>query len=662
MQPLERAKQWTERNAVRIVLIASAAAFALFAGTSLLRYFTAAASGLDLGIYGQVLWNTAHGRWFEFSIHPHSYLGDHLEFGLVLLTPFAKAFGAIPVLLVGQSLVLASGGPFAFALARRHLPLWIAVLVAVLFLTSPFLANAALFEFHFLTFALPVLLGAILAYEARRRVLFLTLLGATFFIREDLAPVVAAFGLLAAWDRRGWRWWLPPAVGGVAWFLISLRVVAAVSGYPESKFLTYYRWLGDSPGAVALNFFRKPLTVVQHVASLSNLGFAVGSFGAFALLPLGAVGRLIPTIPLFAQYLLGNASSVTLDVHYLVPFLPFLLWASVHAAKRLLVPTARGWFGKLAREPGLAAAGIVATALYSAAFLGPFPRVIADLTRVFRDPRTTVRVGLARHLPPSTPLAADFSFIAPAAERTRLASLHYQYRGRRQLSTIPYTIPPDITSAAWDFENVLAYQSLYRDAVKDGTDTGAERLTDFWTKRRQRILAMLDTFAVTEQSDQPSPLPYTENPPPPLRRLDAALADGLRLEGSGPSLALEEAVWFGRPVTVLPLSVTLAADRDPERTVNLLITAQKSGRVVLRRILPVAYGFHPTVNWKAGDRVRTDFRLAVNPDLTGSMLTLQLVRGDVPLVLDHLRSLRLTVPEKYRLGPAVDLGRVESAP
>ena len=32
---------------------------------------------LDLGIYAQVFWNTSYGRWFQMSVHPQSYLGDH---------------------------------------------------------------------------------------------------------------------------------------------------------------------------------------------------------------------------------------------------------------------------------------------------------------------------------------------------------------------------------------------------------------------------------------------------------------------------------------------------------------------------------------------------------------------------------------------------------
>lgn len=658
MRAVDPAKQWTERNAGRIVFAATAAVFVILAALSLLRYSTAGASGLDLGIYGQVLWNTAHGRWFEFSIHPHSYLGDHLELGLILLAPFA-IFGTVPVLVIAQALALAAAGPLAFALARRRLPLWLAVVTAVGFLISPFIANAALFEFHFLTFALPVLLGAIVAYEARRLDAFLGLLTAALFIREDLAPVVVAFGVLAALDRRGWRWWLGPVLGGSAWFIGSLRVVAAASGYPESKFLAYYRWLGDSPGAIALNFFRQPLAVLRHVVGLSNLGFLVGSFGAFALLPLPALSRLLPAAPLFAQYLLGAASSVTLDVHYLVPFLPFLLWASVRTLERLTKPgPGRGLLVRMAREPGLVAAAVVATVMYSAAFLGPFPRVLGDAARVLRDPRTPVRVALARHLPPDVPLAADFTFIAPASERRGLASLHYQYRGRRQLTDVPYAIPPTVTAAAWDFENVLDYQALYRDAVKDGTDTGAERLSNFWTERRERVIAMLDTYALTEQSDRPSPLPYVSNPPPQGRSLDAPMAEGIRLVGTNAELRLAAFPWFGRTVTTLPLSVTLAAEREPNRTLNLWFTATRGGRVVLQRILPVAYGFHPTVNWAAGERVRTDFRLAVTPKLAGSAVSIQLVRSDVPLVLDHLRSLSFSQPERFRFGAAVSLGTV----
>jgi hypothetical protein len=69
----------------------------LFSALSIARYETFHATTLDLGIFTQVTWNTAHGRLFETSIGRAtnteligSYLGNHVRPILLVLAPFYR--------------------------------------------------------------------------------------------------------------------------------------------------------------------------------------------------------------------------------------------------------------------------------------------------------------------------------------------------------------------------------------------------------------------------------------------------------------------------------------------------------------------------------------------------------------------------------------------
>src|SRR5579884_2639805 len=86
---------------------------------SVLRYDTFKATAFDLGNMDQVLWNTLHGRWFQFTNQaidwygPPTRLAVHFEPIIVPLS-LIYAFGADPrILLVFQTLALVAGAlPF----------------------------------------------------------------------------------------------------------------------------------------------------------------------------------------------------------------------------------------------------------------------------------------------------------------------------------------------------------------------------------------------------------------------------------------------------------------------------------------------------------------------------------------------------------------------
>src|SRR5713226_4205207 len=140
---------------------------------ALLRYDTFKATAFDLGNMDQVLWNTLHGRLFQFTNQaidwygPPTRLAIHFE-PIILLLSLLYIFHADPrILLIFQTLALVSGALPVFLLTRKYLPEWplLSVCMAIAYLLSPALLGLNIFDFHPVSLATPLLLYAILALE-----------------------------------------------------------------------------------------------------------------------------------------------------------------------------------------------------------------------------------------------------------------------------------------------------------------------------------------------------------------------------------------------------------------------------------------------------------------------------------------------------------------
>src|SRR5260221_13790535 len=112
---------------------------------AILLYGTFKATAFDLGNMDQVLWNTIHGRLFQFPNQavdwygPPTRLAVHFE-PILLPLSLLYAYQADPrILLVFQTLALASGGLPVFLLTRKYVPEWpiLAAVMATAYLFSP---------------------------------------------------------------------------------------------------------------------------------------------------------------------------------------------------------------------------------------------------------------------------------------------------------------------------------------------------------------------------------------------------------------------------------------------------------------------------------------------------------------------------------------------
>ena len=469
--------------------------------------------GMDLAIYTNVLWSLTHGGGWWSSIQGSSYLGDHIEPILLLLAPLFHVWSDPRLLIILQACVLGlTAVPvylfFTYASSSRaersegerspdnrseisphDARNGSRALIPLLWLLNPLLWNAALFEFHALAFAPLFLLSAACAHARRRYRWFLLWMVLALSVREDIALIVVMFGVAALVERwsahrqrvappqperilpllqrgseRGWKWALAPILLGSLWFLVATYIAAAHSASGAYKFLIYYGWLH---GAAS-----HPFMLLRHIVSIGNIDMGLGLLLPFLFLPILRPRWLLLAIPPLLQILLAGpgGSSVVVETHYALLFLPALVLAGVSAVHSISPPLAEGeregvrlrhWLSRHFPLPRPFAITLgIAVFLAAAWMLGPFPGiasvVVHDASAEDRARRVAYDTLLAR-VPSDAPIAAGYAALPHVAARRGAYALPYTYLGVNQYALMPYELPDATRYMLLDQRDAITY-------------------------------------------------------------------------------------------------------------------------------------------------------------------------------------------------------------
>ncbi|HEU0166732.1 MAG TPA: DUF2079 domain-containing protein, partial [Chloroflexota bacterium] len=357
-----------------LILLAAAAWAVVLGGLAIARNADLRSNAFDLGYVSQALWNTVHGRPFQFSTlinapfkvegldpsairHPGWLFAFHIEPALIAIAPFYAAWPDPRLLLWLQAGGIALGALPAAALARLVVGGRAAALVfGAAYLLAPALEGAALSDFHMVALGAPLLmLGLFLLERGNWRGGF-ACVGLVALCREDAALAVAWLALLLALRPA-----IIPALAAVpraaivtllaasaVWAALCFFVVAPVFNGEGSVFWSRYAWLGATPLQALGGVVHDPRPLLAWFGQP-----AVASYLALQLLTAGILALLAPAQLLAALPLLAINGLSSFDWmrsgggHYSALLVPLLVWAGVRGAgvaaawlRRLKVPQA----------------------------------------------------------------------------------------------------------------------------------------------------------------------------------------------------------------------------------------------------------------------------------------------------------------------------------
>src|SRR6266699_7022105 len=314
---------------------------------AVLRYETFKATAFDLGNMDQVLWNTIHGRLFQFTNQaidwygPPTRLAVHFE-PIILPLSLLYVFHADPrILLVFQTLALVSGALPVFLLTRKYLPELpiFAPLMATAYLLSPALLGLNIFDFHPVSLATPLLLYAILALTYKRYVWFILACFLAASCKEDIPFSLAILGLFLIWKYKLPRLGIALTFGSLLWSFIAFGIIIPhfYPGAQHNNFWYRYEALGSSPGEAIGNLILHPWLLFTTFITFDRLYYLASLFRSTGFLCLLAPEWLLLALLTLAENLLSTDSLTFSGVYqYNAAIIPFVMIAAIHGTRRLI--------------------------------------------------------------------------------------------------------------------------------------------------------------------------------------------------------------------------------------------------------------------------------------------------------------------------------------
>ena len=356
------------RPTTRVLLAGAIISYAAgFAALSSLRHEAFITGRFDLGNMVQAVWSTAHGDPLRMtSLHGDqiSRLAAHVDPILVVFAPLWWIWPSPHMLLAVQAIVIALGAVPMFLLARKHLASPRAALgFALAYLLYPATGWLTLNEFHPVALATPLLLFAFWCLDEERLVRFALFAFAASACKEEIALVVAGFGIWYAVAHRSWVTGAAIALAGGLWAAVAIGVVIPhYNAGAESDFYGRYSEVGGSAGGILETAFTHPLRIVEAALSNRDLHYLLDLVAPLGALCLLAPLVLVAALPELAINLLSSTTTQTsIHFHYTAGLIPPLMIGAIFGAKRL------------SRWTFPVAAAIVLAAVVGNYRLGPIP-------------------------------------------------------------------------------------------------------------------------------------------------------------------------------------------------------------------------------------------------------------------------------------------------
>lgn len=606
----------------RALIYAVTAWSAILVVVCVLKYAAFEYHDLDLAYFSQVVWNTAHGQPFVFTIHPALSLADHAEWILLPLALVYFVFRSPMTLLALQVLALGGSAIPLYIFAKSRLPKKWALGVALAYLALAVPMNAALFEFHALIFALPFLLFAAVYYDRADLPKFLIFIILALLVREDVTLAVLGFAAVAAIEKRNRQWVIWPAALALGFLALDYAVIRNASLTGAYKFGVYYSWLAGLPPSAAIS------AVVRHLFTLPVWEFLVGLTMPVLVLPFIRPRWLfVSALPILGIVMQGTGGGATaLEMHYAVLALAGVLLAATEGLATLLNKRVLG-------QDRIVLAIILILALAASQLsIGPLPGIVKFLIAP-RNDRGRTAAELTARVPPEAGVAASDALLPALANRRNLYALKYVALGTTQYGAAPYALKTPPEFIALDAKDALTAAVQYPNLswTKDRYPGNAARLRDLLAAGRYAPVWQRGDFSLWQKNlGNGSITPVVGN--------GKATGEPTQV-GNAKVYSLKKEGDCGAD---LCLALTLSLDTDPGEDLAMSLELRdKNSRVLLEDTRIIGDQLAPTHEWAPNDVRIYRFRLLGVDPTAASSAAINFFRPRGALVMGPLRSSRL---------------------
>lgn len=317
-----------------IFLITGISTLILFFFSSLRHSLFQSGAG-DLGIFDQGVYLISQGLIANSSLINHNIdlhiLGDHAAFILYPISLFYKIYPDVHWLLLIQAISLSIGAIPVFGLARQQgLTNNQGYLASLIYLLSPLIFNANLFDFHPDVIAVPFFLWAVLWARADKILHFCLAVIIVLSCKAVFAITIVVMGIWLALFEKKQLMGVIAIIGGIVWFITATQFVIPIIGGEAASTVRHagrYGSLGGSYSEIFKNLFLKPNLFSKKMFSTDSLVYLLLLFiPVIWSLRFTNLTLLMVAVPTIAMSVLSDDPQQRyLANQYPLPILPFLM-------------------------------------------------------------------------------------------------------------------------------------------------------------------------------------------------------------------------------------------------------------------------------------------------------------------------------------------------
>ena len=453
--------------------------FLFWAGLLTLKYYSFGYYDWDLAMYAQVMWNLKHGSLYS-SLMGMNFLGNHAEFIAFLILPFYFLFSH-PLTLVFLKIFSHVAGAFVLYLwAKKNIPPAGALVLMVLFLSFPANIFALLYEFHFESLNVGLLFLMFYFFQTQKFLPFCLTMIVTSLIKENMPPIIAAFGIYALFSKRKnkWQWSLVPIIWGMFIFSLSMFWIApmvrnADGIHSANQYIGLYNSLGATPIEIIKNFFFHPEKIFTVILQPANIHYLRELFEPLLFLPVLSPHILFLALPIFLQHLLSSApTNHVIFYHYAATLTPFIFLALVQSLKFIYTKFKPFFYYLL----------LSMIILTCALNLSLSRENIVARTSPLKNPLAIAQWQMIQKIPKDAGVIATLSFLAELSQREHVYSFLDVVRNTRGLSGQPFGLAPEVSYALIDFEDGWIKEKIFHSPdSKEALSRIRKFLNEGWT-------------------------------------------------------------------------------------------------------------------------------------------------------------------------------------
>ena len=314
---------------------------------SSLRHSLFRSNALDLGFFDQGIYLISQGLIPISSFLNFHVLGDHAAFIVYPLSIFYKIYPDIHWLFLIQAISLASGAIPIFCLAKqKRLTNNQGYLVSLIYLLSPLIFNANLFDFHPDVIAVPFFLWAVLWARLGKVLPFCLAVTIILSCKAVFALTIVAMGIwLIVFEKRQLMGKIA-IVSGMIWFILATQIIIPVIGGEAASTVRHagrYASLGGSYSEILRNLFVKPNLFLSKIFSIDSLVYLSLLSAPFIwCLKFANLTPLIVAIPTILMSILSDDPQQRyLANQYPLTILPFLMLMAISGVS--VIDSQKSW-------------------------------------------------------------------------------------------------------------------------------------------------------------------------------------------------------------------------------------------------------------------------------------------------------------------------------